>query len=55
MHNDTVIMLIGLLVNIAVSAGGFIRLSINYEHRFTKLETEMNVILSKLLEKKTNE
>lgn len=45
-------MMAGLVVNILVSAGGFVKLSIGYEHRFTKLETEMNIILRKLVEDK---
>lgn len=43
------IMIFGLLLNLGTSVLGFIKLSINYEHRFTKLETEMSIIVKELL------
>ena len=38
----------GIILNIIITAGGFVRMAQNYEHRMTKLETEMRILLSKV-------
>jgi len=47
MEIDSWILLAGLGFNIVVSLVGFVKLSVNYEHRFTRLETEMSILLNR--------
>ena len=51
------ITLTGIGVDIIVTLVGFVKIAVNYEHRFTKLETEMMLILQTILKDKvkTNE
>jgi len=44
---DSWLLLAGLVFNIMVSLVGFVKLSISYEHRFTRLETEMSILLKR--------
>ena len=46
------ITLSGIGVDIIVTLVGFVKIAINYEHRFTKLETEMMLILQTVLKDK---
>lgn len=36
----------GIGINVLVSIVGFVKLAVNYEHRFTKLETEVMMLLA---------
>ena len=39
-------LLAGIGINVVVSVVGFVKLAVNYEHRFTKLETEVMMLLA---------
>ena len=39
-------LLTGIGINVVVSVVGFVKLAVNYEHRFTKLETEVMMLLA---------
>ncbi len=41
----------GVCVNIIVSIGGFVKVAVSYEHRFTKIETELLFLMRKLEDK----
>lgn len=43
-------LLAGIGINVLVSIVGFVKLAVNYEHRFTKLETENQYILRSINE-----
>ena len=44
------IVMAAVLANLVISIGGFARIIVQYEHRFTKLETENQYILRSINE-----
>ena len=44
------IVMAAVLANLVISVGGFARIIVQYEHRFTKLETENQYILRSINE-----
>ncbi len=46
MHDWTVLG--GVFLNIIVTLGGFVKIAVSYEHRFTKIETELLFLMRKL-------
>ena len=49
MHSiNSVYILTGLMINIIITLGGFVKIAVIYEHRFTKLETEIEFLRKEL-------